>query len=338
MTPRTGFADRLKSISVGAEEEAPLIRVRTATALLVFYTFLYVVPFYISPVTRPSPGINRNIPSVIKARIRSVTWTCAMCTISTALLLAYLSTSSTYLTTLHLMGYHPAGLLPSLRALLLTAILFLGPLFESGIVEGNWRSWSRLRGITTLWHDLPTFRNLVAGPITEELLFRSASLPIFLLSPASLRTTFLVPPLVFGLAHFHHIYEFRISNPSAPLLLGVIRSVIQLMYTTLFGSYATFVYLRTGSLLAVILCHTFCNWMGLPRFWGRVEGGGAESVMGPDSGGDQGKRGDSQGSESAAELGILWTIAYYTILVVGAVGFYRYLWLLTESDNRLLDF
>ncbi|OBT48218.1 hypothetical protein VE00_00934 [Pseudogymnoascus sp. WSF 3629] len=339
MTSRSGFADKLKSVSVGAEVgELPLIKVHTAAALLVFYTFLYVAPFYLSSATRPSATISRNLPSVIKARIRSVTWTCALCTITTSLLLTYLPPSSTPLTTLHLMGYHPTGLLPSLKALLLTAILFLGPLFESGIVEGNWRSWVRLRGLTTLWHDLPTYRNLVAGPVTEEVLFRSASLPLFILSPASLRTTFLLPPLVFGLAHIHHIYEFRISNPSAPLLLGVIRSVVQLMYTTLFGSFATFLYLRTGSLVAVILCHTFCNWMGLPRFWGRVEGGGAESVMGPDSGGGQGRRDESQGPESGAQLGVGWTVAYYTLLVVGAVGFYKYFWVLTESSNGLLEF
>jgi prenyl protein peptidase len=244
----------------------------------------------------------------------------------------------TYLSTLHLMGYYPAGLLPSLKALILTAILFLGPLFEAGIVEGSWRTWVRLRGISTLWHDLPTYRNLVAGPVTEELLFRSASLPLFLLSPATLQTTFLVPPLVFGLAHIHHIYEFRVMHPSVPLLHAVLRSVIQLLYTTLFGSYATFLYLRTGSLLTVILCHAFCNWMGLPRFWGRVEGGGAESVMGPDSGGDQGKRDESEGPSSRVKLGIFWTIAYYTLLVIGAVGFYKYLWVLTESGSALLEF
>src|ERR1039457_7364754 len=32
-------------------------------------------------------------------------------------------------------------------------------------------------------------------------------------------------------------------------------------YTTLF---------RPGSLLSVILVHAFCNWMGFPRFWGRL--------------------------------------------------------------------
>lgn len=60
--------------------------------------------------------------------------------------------------------------------------------------------------------------------------------------------------------------------------------------------------------------------------------------MGPDSGGGQGKRDESQGPASGGELGVSWTIAYYTLLVVGAVGFYRYFWVLTESSNGLLEF
>ena len=60
--------------------------------------------------------------------------------------------------------------------------------------------------------------------------------------------------------------------------------------------------------------------------------------MGPDSGGDQGKRDESQGPESGAKLGASWTVAYYTLLIVGAVGFYKYFWVLTESSNGLLEF
>jgi prenyl protein peptidase len=78
-------------------------------------------------------------------------------------------------------------------------------------------------------------------------------------------------PSVFGLAHLHHFYEFRITNPRVPLAAAVARSVFQLAYTSLFGMYATFIFIRTGSLPAVILIHTFCNYMGLPRVWGSLE-------------------------------------------------------------------
>jgi prenyl protein peptidase len=120
------------------------------------------------------------------------------------------------------------------------------------------------------------------------------------------------------------------------------RSVFQLAYTTLFGAYATFLYLRTGSLLAVVLVHAFCNWMGLPRFWGRV--GAIEPLVGPDNGEDQSRKRDEDKATGVnvrvadGELSIAWTVAYYVILVAGAVGFWKELWALTESSSALMQF
>src|SRR5271156_3709561 len=119
------------------------------------------------------------------------------------------------------------------------------------------------------------------GPLTEEILFRSASVPLLLLARMSSTKIIFLTPVIFGLAHVHHFYEFRITHPHTPIIAAILRSVFQLAYTTLFGAYATFLYLRTGSLLTVVLVHAFCNWMGLPRFWGRV--GAIESLVGPDN-------------------------------------------------------
>lgn len=41
---------------------------------------------------------------------------------------------------------------------------------------------------------------------------------------------------------------------------------------------------------------------------------------------------------AGGELGIAWTMAYYIVLVAGAVGFYRELWVLTESKTALVGF
>ena len=98
----------------------------------------------------------------------------------------------------------------------------------------------------------------------------------------------------------------------------------------------TFVFMRTGSLLSVILVHAFCNWMGLPRFWGRLEGG-ESTVIGPDVG--ESKRSeDKKAPASSGKLGVLWTVAYYIFLVIGAVGWYKFLWRLTESKSALVKF
>ena len=36
------------------------------------------------------------------------------------------------------------------------------------------------------------------------------------------------------------------------------------MYTYLFGLYCTYALLVTGSVMGPVLCHCFCNFMGLP--------------------------------------------------------------------------
>ena len=144
-------------------------------------------------------------------------------------------------------------------------------------------------------------------------------------------------PIIFGLAHAHHFYEFRISHPHTPLPAAILRTVFQLSYTTLFGAYATFLYIRTGSLLAVTFVHAFCNWQGLPRVWGRLEG--PETLIGPDLGGDNKRREDETSIRvGKGRLNILWTVAYYVLLVVGAVSWWKCLWVLTESSNALSKF
>jgi len=40
-------------------------------------------------------------------------------------------------------------------------------------------------------------------------------------------------------------------------------AVFQLSYTTLFGWYASYLFLRTGSVIPPLLSHVFCNIMGI---------------------------------------------------------------------------
>lgn len=208
-----------------------------------------------------------------------------------------------------------------------TALLFLGPLFNSLVVERSYALWLSLppQPLAEIWADWATWRNLVAGPVTEEILFRSASVPLMLLARASIKETVFLSPVIFGLAHFHHFYEFRLTNPGVPFAAALARSLFQLGFTTLFGAYATFIYIRTGSLLAVCAVHAFCNCMGLPRLWGRVRR--VVPVKG-------GKDDDDVVVEEKGSL--KWTVVYYVLLVAGAVGFYRNFWGWTESTNALV--
>lgn len=118
------------------------------------------MPFYLSSTTRPSRSLSRDAPSVIRARIASVTLSCIICTIVTFVIL----TSPAEITpagALHMMGWWPLGVVEAAQALLLTCILFVGPLFESLIVHGGWRDWLRFGPVYELG-EWTTWRNIVA--------------------------------------------------------------------------------------------------------------------------------------------------------------------------------
>jgi hypothetical protein len=127
----------------------------------VLYAFLYVAPFYISSTTRPSPQLSRDAPSVIRGRISTVTLSCIICSVSTFVLLASVEHGGPLLA-LHSMGYLPPGFSEAAKCMVLTSILFLGPLFEAAIVEGAWRDWICLRGAGELFSSWMGYRNLVA--------------------------------------------------------------------------------------------------------------------------------------------------------------------------------
>jgi len=308
----------------------PPITTRTASVLLVLYALLYFLPFYASANTRPSPTLSRDAPSVIRARIRSVLTSCFLCLAFTAAILTKSSAAAASPSdVLHITGLWPPALAASARTTLLTALLFLGPLFRSLVVDAGWRDWARLAPLRDLWAEWTLWRNIVAGPVTEELLFRSASVPLMLVARTSVSKTIFLSPVIFGLAHVHHFYEFRLVNPRVPVAAALLRSAFQLAYTSLFGAYATFLFLRSGSLLAVCVVHAFCNSMGLPKVWGRVR----RDVPPLPS---RSEAEASSSSSSSSDSSLLWTVAYYTLLVTGAVAWYKNLWTLTESGNALV--
>lgn len=108
-------------------------------------------------------------------------------------------------------------------------------------------------------------RNFFVAPLAEEIIFRSCMITPFVhnkqLSVAQICWTV---PLFFGVAHAHHAWT-KLKN-GAPLKAVLFGTLFQLMYTTLFGAYASFCFLRTRSLFAVVISHSFCNFMGLPDF------------------------------------------------------------------------
>lgn len=143
------------------------------------YALSYFVPFYLSHTTRPSATLSRDAPSVIRARVRSVTLSCLFCTAVTFVVLSRAGADGTTTTTpreaLHLLGLWPPALWDSLRVLFLTALLFAGPLFSYFAVERGWADWVRLKPVREAWTEWTTWRNIIAVGLGSLYISSSSS-------------------------------------------------------------------------------------------------------------------------------------------------------------------
>jgi len=158
-------------------------------------------------------------------------------------------------------GVRTEGLIAaSVIPLALTMVLFLGPI---AMLVSNERFrwlmhplyWSQ--SLT----DLVWWRNHVVAPFTEELAFRACMVPI-LLGYYSPHGAVIMSPLFFGIAHFHHMIE-RIRR-GQDFKTAFFISSFQFAYTTVFGMYSAFLFVRTGHLASCVIVHGFCNFMGFP--------------------------------------------------------------------------
>jgi len=106
-------------------------------------------------------------------------------------------------------------------------------------------------------------RNLVFAPLTEEIVFRGSIVSALARTTLSTGSIVIIAPLFFGSAHIHHALV-KLRQGDSPMTVAI-QTAVQFAYTSLFGSYASFAYLRSRSILAVTLSHSFCNAMGLPN-------------------------------------------------------------------------
>lgn len=205
-----------------------------------------------------------------------------------------------------------------LKALLLTSILFAGPLMEVLYFDPQLQAY-KLTGSYIPWHKLPSvlyrdaeailfslagLRRLIVGPITEEFVFRSGILAIHLASKVSIKYMVFVTPLYFGVAHLHHGYEMILEGRYQKQVIFFV-VMFQFFFTTVFGWYASYLFLRMGSVWPPVFIHIFCNSLGPPH---------------------TGSVGISQ----------LHTWIYRSLLVVGCCGFYQLFSCLTKSTNGII--
>ncbi|KAF0311695.1 CAAX prenyl protease 2 [Amphibalanus amphitrite] len=243
-----------------AAAEVPCV---SAVLLCCSLGLLYVGSLYVW-----RSGFSRDHPATIRRRFVSVLLVSLVSPLFPHLYLQYgpgraspLADHSIW----QVMGLRLSGLLPALLLpYLLTAVLFLGPLVQQYHV-GHWNIylepmywWQSLRNL--VW-----VRNHIVAPFSEEFTFRACMVPMLAtcMSPQQL---YFCAPLFFGIAHLHHLME-RLSQRQG-VLNALAASLFQFAYTTVFGVYSAYLFVRTGHMTAPFMAHAFCNHMGFPDVTG----------------------------------------------------------------------
>lgn len=117
-----------------------------------------------------------------------------------------------------------------------------------------------------------------------------------------------INPIWFGLAHLHHLLDKLRSGIAWQKAIAM--TLVQLMYTSIFGFIAAVFLVRTGSIAAPIISHMICNSVGLPDV----------SFL------------NKPRSEGSTELSCLYNLRYALLVIHfgGLVMFFYLLWQLTD--------
>lgn len=232
----------------------------SAVSLCLLMSVAYVGSLHIY-ATR---GKSRDDPEIVKARFLRVSITC---TILVPFLWLLSSVSHDRVRAANLFvwiglrfeGFFLATILP----LLLTMILFLGPLYLH-YVDGIFGLYIEKNYWTANFRNLIWLRNHIMAPLSEEMVFRAYMAPLLVPAFGESNAVFICP-LFFGVAHFHHMID-KVNNHDMGILSALSQSFFQFCYTTLFGIYSAFLFLRTGHFISPVIVHAFCNHMGFPEF------------------------------------------------------------------------
>lgn len=133
-------------------------------------------------------------------------------------------------------------------------ILYAADIFAKGVPRLATKNWTER---------LQTMRDLVIGPVTEELVYRGVISDLYrdanLTSKQFIRENF----AYFAPAHFHHGLMAYLQETST-FTRAMISSIIQFSITGLFATYSSVLFVRTGSVFPCIVAHTLCNFYGVP--------------------------------------------------------------------------
>lgn len=237
----------------------------------------YVLSIYIK-----SKGTDRNDPNVVRQRLINVSM---MTIVNCVIVICYLHWTKGYSIPeiLFKLGFLMPMNLKSvvefvyelLKIILLLNVLYMGPILDEYITEGNPYS---MKKIISQFDTIYNLRDHLIGPVTEEITYTSLLITIsvpYSFGPSNddnnsnsgVVQYCLFKSLYFGIAHIHHAYHLLNQEEYQGRYVTVFVSCfIQFMYTTVFGTYTNLQFVQSGgNLLSCILAHVICNVYGLPQ-------------------------------------------------------------------------
>jgi prenyl protein peptidase len=218
-------------------------------ALSLLLSVAFVASLHVA-VPNGLKGLSRDDDRVIWFRMKRIAIICLMG--FGTIYLVERSIESTYISLGLVLSCSAAE--STLASLLLTMVLFSGPLMQEYVTLGeNFDIGS-----------LQSWRNYLIAPVAEEFIFRACCIHLWFLDEVPQSRIVFLSPLLFGFAHVHHLKE-HLLNSGEDVTTCVTRTLFQFTYTTVFGWYVSYLYLRTKSLYAVSAVHIFCNIMGFPN-------------------------------------------------------------------------
>lgn len=161
---------------------------------------------------------------------------------------------------------------PTCAALLFiisTVGLFIGPIFQNYLNDlhaesripdkAKYREIKRKQRIQNF-----PYMDVIIAPIIEEVLYRYCNGNLWMSVGISNSKIIFCSPLIFGLAHFHHFFETE--DLAKYWKRALLTCIIQVGFTSLFGFWNQFCWVKTRGILTCIILHSFCNYMQFPNF------------------------------------------------------------------------
>ncbi|THG05913.1 hypothetical protein TEA_007004 [Camellia sinensis var. sinensis] len=119
--------------------------------------------------------------------------------------------------------------------------------------------------------NVSAWRNYFVAPLTEELVFRACMIPLLLCGGFKTYGVIFFCPIFFSLAHLNHFLEFY-TEQNRSLLKASMVVGLQLGYTVIFGSYASFLFIRTDFMTLALFTYHSLRWHSMVLYCYRSPG------------------------------------------------------------------